>query len=139
MMSHMSQREASRFSSLEATQAFNDWLNTHRELLKLETAFSDLAIQAATGEVSLECSRSTAWCWRRNSFTVWMPVSKHHGLMDTHPLPQIPFDMDDLIRQQRLSRGPDPDRRLRALGLHIETVIRLEPTATILDCAPELA
>jgi hypothetical protein len=75
----------------------------------------------------------------QHSFTVWMPVSKHHGLMDTHPLPQIPFDMDDLIRQQRLSRGPDPDRRLRALGLHIETVIGLEPTATILDCAPELA
>jgi hypothetical protein len=54
LVSPLPHREARRISSLEATQAFNDWLNTHRELLKLETAFTDLAIQAATGEVSSE-------------------------------------------------------------------------------------
>ena len=43
--------DASALASTGANQALEDWLRTHRELLALETAFTDLAIQAAMGEV----------------------------------------------------------------------------------------
>ena len=43
--------DASALASTGANQALEDWLRTHRELLSLETAFTDLAIKAAMGEV----------------------------------------------------------------------------------------
>jgi hypothetical protein len=41
-------------ASTGMNQAFDDWLRTHRELMALEMAFTDLALRAAVGEVPPE-------------------------------------------------------------------------------------
>jgi len=43
---------ARSLAGLPTSQALNDWLTMHRELIKLESAFTDLAIEAAVGKVS---------------------------------------------------------------------------------------
>jgi hypothetical protein len=45
---------AASIASTGMNQAFDDWLRTHRELMALELAFTDLAMRAAVGEVSAE-------------------------------------------------------------------------------------
>lgn len=50
----LSESDSRRLASIDANQALNDWLQTHRELMRLEAAFTDLAIQAAMGDVPPE-------------------------------------------------------------------------------------
>lgn len=38
---------------MQNSQPVRDWLTIHRELLEFETAFTDLAMQAARGELSM--------------------------------------------------------------------------------------
>jgi hypothetical protein len=46
--------DAAALASTGMNQPFDDWLRTHRELMSLELAFTEMAIRATTGEVSIE-------------------------------------------------------------------------------------
>jgi hypothetical protein len=46
--------DSAAIASTGMNQPFEDWLRTHRELMGLEMAFTEMAIRAASGEVSVE-------------------------------------------------------------------------------------
>jgi hypothetical protein len=46
--------DAAALASTGMNQPFEDWLRTHRELMGLEMAFTEMAIRATTGEISIE-------------------------------------------------------------------------------------